>query len=169
MGVHLSVMCRHCGSQNIVKFGRAPNGIWFLPTHSASPAGSCVSTEGARPPWYLTVPWPGSGQEGAVSFPVTPRSIDVPKWSKPFRIAFRDEKCPNYDPESTISCSYVVEGKLNLTRVDRVEEANGAGSRVDLRFPLAHAADVNVNHQDMVFREVREFGRFAHRNGQGRG
>lgn len=120
----------HCdgtdiGVRGIVGIGRAPNGIWFLPAHSASPAGSCVSTEGARPPWYLTVPWPGSGQEGAVSFPVTPRSIDVPKWSKPFRIAFRDEKCPNYDPGSTISCSYVVEGKLNLTRVDRVEEANG--------------------------------------------
>jgi hypothetical protein len=120
----------HCdgtdiGVRGIVGIGRAPNGIWFLPAHSASPAGSCVSTEGARPPWYLTVPWPGSGQEGAVSFPVTLRSIDVPKWSKPFRIVFRDEKCPNYDPGSTISCSYVVEGKLNLTRVDRVEEANG--------------------------------------------
>lgn len=113
------------GVRGITGIGRAENGFWFLPAQSASPAGSCVSTEGARPPWYLTVPWPGQGHEGAVTFPATAKSIDVPKWSKPFRIVFADEKCPNYDPESTISCSYVIEGKLTLTRVDRVEEENG--------------------------------------------
>lgn len=120
----------HCdgtkiGVRGITGIGRAEDGIWFLPAHSAAPSGSCLSTEGARPPWYLTVPWPGQGQEGAKTFPVTLQSIDVPKWSKPFRIAFEDEKCPNYDPTSTISCSYVIAGKLTLTRVDREEEVNG--------------------------------------------
>jgi hypothetical protein len=120
----------HCdGTEIAVRgisgIGRAGGGIWFLPAHSASPSGSCVSTEGARPPWYLTVPWPGQGNEGAVTFPVTTKSIDVPRWSRPFRIVFADQKCPNYDPESTISCSFVIRGKLTLTRVDREEEVNG--------------------------------------------
>jgi transposase-like protein len=26
MSVNIPVVCRHCGSQNVVKFGRAPNG-----------------------------------------------------------------------------------------------------------------------------------------------
>jgi hypothetical protein len=117
--------------RGIVGIGRDANGIWFMPAHSAAPSGECESSEGAHPPFDLTVPWPGAGNgttgkdSGAVSFPVTPESIDVAKWSKPFRIAFEDEKCPNYDPESTIACSYAIEGKLTLTRVDHTEEING--------------------------------------------
>jgi hypothetical protein len=111
--------------RGIAGIGRAERGIWFLPAHSAAPSGTCVSAEGAHPPFDLTVPWPGEGHDGAVTFPVTTRSIDVPSWSKPFRIVFEDEKCPNYEAESTISCSFVIQGKLNLTRVDREEQVNG--------------------------------------------
>ncbi|HTT94272.1 MAG TPA: hypothetical protein VMF55_06340 [Solirubrobacterales bacterium] len=117
--------------RGIVGIGRGAKGIWFLPAHSAAPEGACVSTEGAHPPFDLTVPWPGAGNglagdkaTGAKTFPVSARSIDVPRWSKPFRIAFADEKCPNYDPSMTISCSHVIQGKLTLTRVDRAEEVN---------------------------------------------
>ena len=35
---------------------------------------------------------------------------------KPFRIVFEDEKCPNYEPELTIACTFVMTGKLTLTR-----------------------------------------------------
>jgi hypothetical protein len=117
--------------RGIVGIGRDAKGIWFVPAHSAAPQGTCVSTEGAHPPFDLTVPWAGvgngltAGPNGAARFPVTPKSIDVPSWSKPFRFVFADEKCPNYDPSMTISCSYVIAGKLTLTRVDRTEEVNG--------------------------------------------
>lgn len=111
--------------RGIVGIGRAENGFWFLPAHSAAPSGTCVSSEGAHPPFDLTVPWPGEGHDGAKTFPATVKSIDVPGWSRPFRIVFEDEKCPNYDPTMTISCSFVIQGKLTLTRVDREEEVNG--------------------------------------------
>jgi hypothetical protein len=124
-GEWLSCTGNHVNVRGITGIGRAEHGIWFLPAHSAAPSGECVSSEGAHPPFDLTVPWPGEGHEGAKTFPVTTASIDVPKWSKPFRIVFEDEKCPNYEPESTIACTYVVEGKLTLTRVDREEEVNG--------------------------------------------
>jgi hypothetical protein len=113
------------GVRGITGIGRTDGGIFFLPAQSSAPTGTCLSTEGARPPLDLTVPWPGQGHEGAQIFPVTAQSIDVPKWSKPFRIVFEDEKCPNYDPESTVACSLVMKGKLTLTRVDREEEVNG--------------------------------------------
>lgn len=117
--------------RGIVGIGRTAKGLWFLPAHSAAPEGACVSTEGAQPPFNLTVPWPGEGgglsvgPSGAVKFAASAKSIDVPRWSKSFLISFADEKCPNYDPSMTISCSYVIDGKLTLTRVDRKEEENG--------------------------------------------
>ena len=111
--------------RGIVGIARVDGGISVLPALSADPKGRCLDSDGERPPLFLHVPWPGEGLSGAKTLPLTPKSIDVPKWSKPFRIVFEDEKCPNYEPELTIACSFVVQGKLTLTRVDREEQVNG--------------------------------------------
>jgi hypothetical protein len=115
--------------RGLAGIARVENGISFLPAISAEPKGSCIDSEGARPPFPYFLFWPGSGRgetpQGAVTFPVTPRSIDVASWSRPFRIPFVDEKCPNYEAELSVLCDYVMTGKLTLTRVDRIEEVNG--------------------------------------------
>ncbi len=111
--------------RGLVGISRVEQGISLLPTLSAEPKGRCLDSDGERSPLFLDVPWPGEGLTGAKTFPLTPKSIDVPKWSKPFRISFVDDKCPNYEPELTISCSFVIQGKLTLTRVDREEQVNG--------------------------------------------
>ncbi len=111
--------------RGLVGLARVDGGISFLPALSTDPKGRCTDSTGEQSPLFLHVWWPGEGLTGAKTFPLTPKSIDVPKWSKPFRIAFDDEKCPNYEPELTISCTYVIEGKLTLTRVDREEQVNG--------------------------------------------
>lgn len=111
--------------RGLVGIARVDQGISLLPALSTEPKGRCLDSDGERPPLFLDVPWPGEGLTGAKTFPLTPKSIDVPRWSKPFRIVFEDEKCPNYEPELTISCSFVLVGKLTLTRVDREEQVNG--------------------------------------------
>lgn len=111
--------------RGLVGIARVDGGISFLPALTTKPRGLCLDSTGERAPLFLDILWPGEGLTGAKTFPLTPKSIDVPKWSKPFRIVFEDEKCPNYEPELTIACSLVITGKLTLTRVDREEEVNG--------------------------------------------
>jgi hypothetical protein len=118
--------------RGLAGLARTSDGISFLPALSAEPKGHCIDSEGAMPPFPFYLPWPGEGAggidqktEGSVTFPVTAKSIDVPNWSKPFRIVFEDERCPNYEAELSILCSFVMKGKLTLTRVDREERVNG--------------------------------------------
>ncbi|MBS1678007.1 MAG: hypothetical protein JST08_11535 [Actinobacteria bacterium] len=106
------------GPAGVARVGSA---IAFLPALSAEPRGTCLASDGVRSPLTFDAAWPGEGLVGARRFPLTARSIDVPRWSKPFRIVFQDEKCPGYEPDLTIACSFVMEGKLTLIRVDREE------------------------------------------------
>lgn len=116
--------------RGIVGLGLTGKGFWLGPWLSGTGAGSCTDSDGGTPPLSLLVSWPGaeeapetlSAPAGAYEFVVPSHRMDVERWSKPFRITFDDDKCPNYRATSTVSCSYVMEGTLTLTRVSRKEE-----------------------------------------------
>jgi hypothetical protein len=107
--------------RGLVGVARLGENIGFLPAFSSEPRGQCIDSDGVRSNFLWDVPWPGEGLGGSKVFKITRKSIDVPKWSKPFRIVFEDEKCPNYEPELTIACTFVIQGKLTMIRVDREE------------------------------------------------
>lgn len=109
--------------------GRTKGGFWFAPWIAGKGLGHCTDTDGGVFDQNLTVGWPTEAQAaaeatppGAHGFSTTFRQIDVDRWSKPFQITFKDDKCPNYDPAQTISCTFVAKGKLTLTRISREEE-----------------------------------------------
>jgi hypothetical protein len=116
--------------RGLVGLGLTGKGFWLGPWISGTGTGSCTDTDGGTPPLTLQVGWPGAQETpeslstpaGAYEFVVPSHRMDVDRWSKPFRIAFDDDKCPNYRATTTISCSYVMEGTLTLNRVSRKEE-----------------------------------------------
>jgi hypothetical protein len=107
--------------RGLVGVARLGEDIGFLPAFSSEPRGRCIDSDGEFSNFLWDVPWPGEGLGGSKIFKITRKSIDVPKWSKPFRIVFEDEKCPNYEPELTIACTFVIQGKVTMIRVDREE------------------------------------------------
>lgn len=116
--------------RGLVGLGLTGKGFWLGPWLSGTGSGSCTDSDGGTPPLTLLVGWPGAQETpetlstpaGAYEFVVPSHRMDVDQWSKPFRLTFDDDKCPNYQATTTVSCSYLMEGTLTLTRVSRKEE-----------------------------------------------
>jgi hypothetical protein len=129
--------------RGLVGLGLTGKGFWLGPWLSGTGAGSCTDSDGGTPPLSLQVGWPGaketpetlSAPAGAYEFVVPSHRMDVDRWAKPFRLTFDDDKCPNYRATTTVSCSYVMEGTLTLTRVSRKEEEDDT-SMDDLLVPV---------------------------------
>lgn len=127
--------------RGLAGIGRTRDGFWFVPWLTGTGFGDCTDSNGKPSKLERQVVWPTpptpaaeAAPTGATGYRTTARGIDVDDTTKPFRVVSEDDKCPRYEPSRTVSCTFVAEGTLTLTRISRKEEADDT-SNDDLLAP----------------------------------